>query len=225
MTRNAKVLGVALVAVFAMSAMLAQGAAAKENKHTFTCTAASCNLSVSQEGTHELQAGAAVVKCEVATATGTQVGEEVESVTVTPAYGNCKIGSTNVEVKNEGCKFKFTGETTKDAAGPTPEALAATVHICDGGGVIKIVGPGCTIDFESQTKHGIQYSNSGGSEPTDVKVVAHVGNITYNATNAGCALLGVKAGVNTNGVYKGNSTVTGKNTSGTPVGVHVMTKP
>lgn len=227
MINRTRLIACMIASLATVSALAAQSASAAD--HLFVCTAASCENTVGQDESHELILGSAKLACTTATATGQQSTEEAESLALTPSLSGCKIGSTNVEVKNEGCEYLFTGNTTKSASNPTGEVETATVHtICPEGKAVKIVGPGCTIDIGSQTRHGVRYDNSGGSEPTDITLTTHLWNTEYNVTNAGCALLGLKVGLNSNGVYKGNGTLRAYKTgsghgAGDQVGLHIAT--
>lgn len=208
MSKNFKVLGLAFVVAFAMSAVVAQAAFAVD--HTFTSSSESTFLTGDDDGgSHELVAGSAKVVCATSTFTGSQSGTAADSQTITPTYTECKIGSTSVTVTNEGCSYLFDSDTTADA-NTGGESATVTIN-CEAGKFIKIVGPGCTIDFGSQGPlHGVKYTATGGNVTTE----AHVFGIKYNATNAGCALLGIKQGESSNGTYIGNSLVKGYSNAG-----------
>lgn len=208
MAGNMKALGLALAAVMVLGAVGAQGAWAVE--HTFTSSSASTFLTGDDDGgEHEFAAGSAKFKCATTTFQGTEVGTAADSRTLTPSYAECKVGSTTINVTNEGCSYTFDSDTTTD---PFTAGESGTVAFkCDEGKFIKFTGPGCTIDFGSQGPlHGVKYTEVGGN----LTIEYHVFGITYNVTNAGCALLGFKPGVNTNATFLGNSLVKGYSNAG-----------
>jgi hypothetical protein len=159
MTRNLKVLGLALVAVFAMSAMAASSASAQ--KLTSDGPVTLLGTQTGAAGSNKLSAFGGKTECASAKYTGHKVNvtphEKIPSgasqATITPHYGVCNtnfIGinfSTTVDMN--GCDYVFD-LLTKTAVGTYP--VRATV-VCPAGQFIKVTlyssgthtSPFCTL--------------------------------------------------------------------------------
>ena len=116
MTRNLKVLGLALVAAVAVSAALTSAA---QGATKFTCASYPCILTgepISHNGTKDhtitLNTGLSV-SCSTVTFEGTIAKAlENESVTITPTYHGCISGPGGpVTVDMNGCDYVFRGGT------------------------------------------------------------------------------------------------------------------
>ena len=104
MARNLKLLGLAVVAVMALSVMEAQAAFAAP--HYFSeSSSGNTLLEGSQKTTNEFKAETGITKCTGATFNGTQTSNLVESITIHPTYTGCKLAGIRAEV------------TTKNATG------------------------------------------------------------------------------------------------------------
>lgn len=194
--------------------------------HTFNSEAEVTALTGDDDGgSHTLQVGSASINCATVTLASSQIGKEVDTATLVPTHSECKIGSTSISLSNEGCSLEFDSDT---AADPGTGGESASVSMkCEPGKFTKLMGPGCTIDFSSQGPlYGIRFHNSGSGSERYVTMEVHVFGIRFNATNAGCALLGIKQGESMNGTYLGNGTVKGfvaGNPHGARVGVFYST--
>jgi hypothetical protein len=235
MTRNLKALGIALIAVFAMSVVAASAAQAKFDTLTTFPTKENVFLTSKALATQEfiIQGGKAKVKCtevELETSEGKSTNtDKSTSITAYPKYNktepSCEVSPFgNGTVHMNGCYYTFTSET--DASGD------AEVHIiCPPEKVIEIKGPAsCTIKVGTQTVRGVHYTNettSPGTNETEmhIKLEPTVTGISWTST-AACALVGIKAS-GTDGTYTGNVTVTAdedvNNKPGEPVGITVDT--
>jgi hypothetical protein len=242
MTRNLKALGLALIAVFAMSAVAASAAQAKfDTLTTFPTTNVFLTAKALATQEFAIQEGKATVKCsEVELETGEVEGSEPKkfkstntdkstSITAYPKYNKtentCEVSPFGKgTVHMNGCYYTFTSET--DVNGD------AEVHIiCPPGQKIVITGPGsCNISVGEQTVKGVHYTNettSPGTNETEmhIKLEPTVKAISWTAT-APCALIGIKSS-GTDGTYNGNVTVTAdqdvNNAPGEPAGITVST--
>jgi hypothetical protein len=146
MIRNLKVLGLALVAVFAMSAMAASGASAQTNgKFTSDGPATLDGVNTGEELENSLTAFGQETTCPNATYTGHEVGSltngvpnNAGSATITPHYGLCNTtpGFRTTVDMNE-CDYVFhLGETTP-VPGNDEYFINSTVE-CDEGKHIVI---------------------------------------------------------------------------------------
>jgi hypothetical protein len=235
MTRNLKALGLALVAVFAMSAVAAGGAQANTD-HFRTHTGEPVELTVEALETQTFKVGPKQVPIECEKVhidpTTTTVKDGDTAITARPTYNNeektCETPFGKGRVKTTGCHYLFTGET--DGNGH------AEVHIngCEeneaGEKNIMIEAPlGCIVYVPEQTVNGVHYTNEVNGEPTsddDIVIEPTVTGIEYTAEPV-CEFGGIPVAGN-DGTYIGDVTVTGweddglnNHTHGAQVGISV----
>jgi hypothetical protein len=221
MTRNLKALGLALVAVFAMSAMAASAAQAEgvseltpqENKHVI--------ITGEQIGKHVfITAAGQELTCETAKFDGTINGNST-TLTVEPTYSNChttfpKLPAT---VTMNGCDYLFHGQLTNpantfkasvDIVCPSPGGVESTieVHIYNDTAHTELL---CTLTIKGQTGKTTNTLSNVAGTPDDVKLVSAVTNVE---TTSHQALCGQKT-VWQNTTYNGETTVKAYSTSGT----------
>jgi hypothetical protein len=202
MIRNLKVLGLALVAVFALSAVAASAASAQVGTLTSTGPVTLDGVNTGEASANQLSAFGGTTQCPNVTYTGhkalttkeTEEGKIHEPIpndsskfTITPHYGVCtsKIGAASfpTTVDMNGCDYTF------DLEGTTPGVDTYTVRatvVCPTGKHITI-----TI-FASAAKH------------TSNEPFCHI-TITENAAG----YLGLHATDTTNGKIDITGTVTG----------------
>jgi hypothetical protein len=208
MIRNAKVLGLALVAMLAMSAVVASAASATAFDAPSGATKATASQEANFEHTFTVTEGA--VTCEKATFSGEASGT-VESVEVTPVYTNCLFAGSAAAVDMNGCKYKLFAAGTADivctggneitvTVPPSPATAKCIIHIPGGQTGLKTVG----------------YANVGATSPTkEVTISVNISGIKYSKTE-GSGLGKCPTDDNTtNGTYVGKALTTGENTAGT----------
>jgi hypothetical protein len=218
MTRNLRALGLALIAVFALS--MAAAGAVQAKFHTLktfpTTTSVIFTGQALATQTVSFSGEKAILRCSVLSFETKSVNSDKStSFTVYPLYNNtentCEMSPFGkAAVHMNGCYYTFTSET--NASG-----LAELHIVCPGAEEIEIKGPaGCTISIGTQTVSGVKYVNKGeGETGMYVEVIPEVSGIAYTSTGA-CQLIGVKAS-GTDGIYKGAVKVTAdKNESGAP---------
>ena len=209
MTRNLKTLGLAIVAVLAMSAMVASAAQASVE---FTAPSYPATLSGNQATTHvftvETTSGDNITTtCTTASFHGTISGPNTAQ-TITPTYTGCTAFGLEATVKFEGCDYVFhPGATTG-----TADEYSGTADLsCPAGtGPVRVFDTlnRCEVTLSQQLGIGpVKYVTD--TTAGDVLVKAEVTGITYNKVkdNFLCPLTGT--GVKSDGKYFGNSTVTG----------------
>jgi len=230
MIRNLKVLGLALVAVFAMSAVAASAASAANGVLTST---GPVTLVGDEDGTNALTgANGGVVTCSGSTVAGHKVGttELIPSgsgeATLTPNYVNCltALSGTNhkTTVTLNGCDYKLTiGATTAgggysvtaDLVCPATKDVQVEVYPFAGselGGVV------CTITIQPQTGlTGPELTNVTGS-PNDLTLAGAFTGIHSSQSGSGCTTES-----STTDVLDVNYTVTGRNAEGNPTAISV----
>ena len=210
--RNLKALGLALVAAFAMSAVVASAASAAE----FRAESTPVTLTGAQEGQDVFETDAGEVECTEATYHGTQSVSPAASVEVAPTYSGCSaLFGTPAEVIPNGCKYRFkiTSETsattshgTVDIVCPVGKEITVTVKGTFGSSTHK-----CTVHIPSQNGiAGITYTSEGTKSGRYVMVDVNANTIKYSQT-AGTGLGACSNASNTtNGIYIGQSKVTGE---------------
>jgi hypothetical protein len=167
MTRNLKVLGLALVAMVAMSAIVAQAAQAKfDTFRTYPGGNAFVKIGVDPTAPKQeitLVPGGFTLTCEAFSTTGATISDKATEVTGEPHYGNCKnsLGG-EAELNSDGCHTKLTSETDANEH--------AEVHLICGSeaGATSPNGPGITLKTAGatititggQTLRGVHYSNT-----------------------------------------------------------------
>jgi hypothetical protein len=229
MIRNLKALGLAVLAVVALSAVAAASASAKFDSEVEKTT-----LSGGQTTTHEFTVPAGTTTCEVASFTGSETGTKTasgsfttETLTITPSYSKCKtvlFGETHeTHVIMNGCDYKFHAGATIE--GETK--VAGTVDIvCPEKKSIEVEITGaniCRVTVPSQNGvAGITYHNTGVGASRDVDVTANVSTLRVIQDGAFCPGNNFASSKEfTTGVYKGTTTEIGKNSEGKQVGIWV----
>jgi hypothetical protein len=196
MIRKFKVLGLALVAVFALTAVASAAEFHSESStgNTFlegSQTTANVFTVTNPKGTK-----VADVHCSSATFTGTQTGKTVSSVEVHPTYAGCEASPFgSAEVETDGCTYNLHSAGTVDI-------------VCAKEFAIKIVAPGCTITVGGGQSglSSVNYSNSGS--PSTVTALANVEKIAYKASGGLCSFFNVPSS-GTLGDYAGGVNVKG----------------
>jgi hypothetical protein len=221
MTRNLKALGLALIAIFAFSAVAASAASAEgtdvatdhftSEKATTILTGAQVGLEA--ENVFGIKAVSSLgVHCKNATYNGTVTGAAVTAATVVPTYFECSSNLGAATVTNDRCAFILTGTTDKHGPltpGDSGEKTHATVHLecsheknAEGKiGSIRIKTGGCEFIFQSthpegttvnQELLGVTYTNEGAGATRDIKVDATVDKIHYTTNDAfACTIVGI----------------------------------
>ncbi len=209
MTRKFKALGLAILALCAMSAFAASSASAN-----FDGEVEHVNLEGNQTGNHVFTTAVGTVTCKKAKFTGTSLsgtavvgGWTTSDITVAASYSECTAFGFSATVNMNGCEYTMT-RTTIDAN----SVPIGPVHvICPGTNKIKIVAAGfCTMEVGAQTPEGhVSYKNEGAGKSRDVLVTSTVTGISYSGN----------CGSGSGGTYSGGVTTKGFNTAGEQVGI------
>jgi hypothetical protein len=225
MTRYLKTLGLALLATFAMSAVLASAASATNDE--FKSEKESTLLTGEQIEKNRFTVAGQAVECKTVIFEGTMMGTSVSEVTtIVPNLSGCTYAGGEAIFTLNGCKLRFTGIT--DANG---DAQVSVVD-CNADKSIEFhlktincfltVKPKGATDGNQVAEEGVRYTNDGSG--TTRGVLAH-GTIKLKVTSepesgqpegVTCASL-----TNSTGTLHGSVTVTGEETSApfTHVGV------
>lgn len=218
MTRNLKALGLALIAAFAISAVVASTASAAAAK--FRSEASSTILTGKQHaGNDKFVTDGGTVECNEATYVGSQTGTEATEASVTPTYSGCTaFFFINVPIVTNECEYTFTsGE--KNAQGN----FEGSTHIeCPAGKAIEVKASStCTVTVGTQTPTGgtITYTNVGTGTTREITVDVALTGIHYTEDGSGTGCPHGQA--TTNGTYNGAALVTGENEEGVHKGIWI----
>jgi hypothetical protein len=199
-----KVLGLALVAALALTAVMASAASAQftsDKEHTIYAGS-------QKEGTnHVFTAGEGFggIACETVNFSGTAVGTSNADQTITPTYSSCKdsFGRT-VDPHHNSFDYTFNEKKgTVDLSG------SMVLTVTDSGSTV------CTVTISAQTGvNGISYTSLGGTK--GMEVTSHSTNVK-STTEGGFFNCGISNGEHTSGTYDGIAEISGKDTSGKAV--------
>ncbi len=193
MIRTMKALGLAIVAVAAMSmaaASLAQGSQlhATHNGNVVITGHQHAGENVFQVTTSLAEDKGPKVKCTQTTFESTEQfkqGTQVttDELTVTPVYSGCTAFGQNATVKMNGCHYTATGASTP--------ALTADVDVvcATAGKQIEITTAICQVKVPPQTTSGhITFANIAAPEPHHVTATVTVNQIKHEySAGIGCA--------------------------------------
>ena len=223
MTRNLKTLGLALVAAFALSAVLASAASAEFTTSTDNTTLTAEALNVQEFAIEGTPGENAVSECNQVSVDGT-AGTASTEITVEPTYSGCTLHDEHTglnpvaRINTNGCHYLFTTHENESVHIVCP-AEAEGIEI-----EAKILGAfrRCLVVHpQTPTNNVVHWIN--GTDPEtgamDVELESTITGITWEK-------VGLCAGPNTvvegnDASYKGNVTVTGDDEFGAPADVTV----
>jgi hypothetical protein len=224
MIRNLKTLGLALVAVCAMSASTASMAFAD----TFTSEGGvAVTLTGKQTGAGDVfTTTAGTVKCKEISYAGTSKSG-VTTVTAVPNFPmkttggeqNCTGFGFPVEITTNGCSYLFhIGGATTGTLDVVCEAGKEITITAAAAGIAK-----CILHVPTQSGLGtITYKNTGATTTREVEIEANLSGLKYKHT-AGTGLGSCSTGSATTGTYVGKAIVTGETDGGsTHVGIFLV---
>jgi hypothetical protein len=198
-----KTLGLALVAVFALSAVVASAASAQK-----ITVSPQTNVTLTGTGGEQkfVTGSGAEVKCAGVTTTVTGVNQEPAQITAVPAYTGCTITDGGItreaQIDMNGCAYVFTSTGT-------------IVHIeCTAPNVIKVTAKIAgafqeCLDIHSQTPTTPNWTATNGTSGAnmDFTIVSGVSGITYERTGS-CKKAEAQENETNNTVLSGSITVT-----------------
>ena len=214
MIRTLKGLGLALVAIFALSAMAAAAASADE----FKSESAPITFTGTQDGaTNDVfTTTAGTAECNTATYHGTQSGTNATSVKMTATYANCtafKFAGATVSMNT--CYYTFTligtGTTGKTDIKCTTAGDSITIT------AVSLGTTKCIVHVPEQEITGITYTNIGAGATREVTIDMNANSITYTHTSGTGlgACTGAGTTVQHDGTFVGKEVVTGETDPGT----------
>jgi hypothetical protein len=203
MNRKLKTLGLALVAVFAVSAVAAPVSSASPELHSET---GHTILTGNQITANELALDAGTMKCASLKFDGTIEVATTTTFGLTPTFSECKFGAEiNALFTHNECRFRFH-------VGPNTEHLTGSVDIvCPDNQQIEIDAPMCTITIPPQANlQGVTYTNENEGMERSIVLDINLVGIDYEEHGMLCEN---ETETTNNGTYTGRVTVTGENTN------------
>jgi hypothetical protein len=208
MIRNLKALGLAVVAVLAMSVVVASAAQAAP----VVTISAGASVSVHATGENigeKLSIDGVTTECKTSHYTGTATSGS-STLTLNPTYTGCTLAGTGltVHVTTTGCGYLFH---LQNKSGSTNNA---SVDIECGASPIKIEGTGTSCVATIGAQSGLS-NVSGTNDATDVTIKSNVSGIKATVVTDGflCPFNGT--GAKTGGTYTSTGYLTGTAASGT----------
>jgi hypothetical protein len=212
MIRNLKVLGMALVAMLAMSALGASMASAD----VFESEKETTNVTAAQKTANVFTTTAGTVQCSTTTFKGTVTSatKKAQTIKVAPTYSGCTGFGFPATIHTEGCEYNLnitagSGITTGTVDVECPAGKEITVTAISAG-VTK-----CTVHVPTQTGlKGVTYSSTGAGTTREIVVTIDItSEISYTHT-PGSGIGSCSPGGSGKGSYTGTAQATGEDGSG-----------
>lgn len=207
MTRNLKVLGLALVAMLMMGIAASAAMATTHEFHSEASGEITVTGSQTTENTFTTDSG--TIHCSTATFTGTATGPTTTTTTLTPTYSGCQSTGfieANVTVDTNKCHYTVHSHHTTTVAPIQTVPTELTLVNCEAGkpGIV-VTAPFCTITVSSgQSFTGITFTNTGSGANRKIITDAAVENINYSESGFACKNSGSST---TGGKYSGSVTI------------------
>ncbi|HET7120877.1 MAG TPA: hypothetical protein VFI17_06455 [Solirubrobacterales bacterium] len=210
MTRNIKALGLALIAVFAMSAWIASAAQAAPTvtlKDTNGATVGTADFTGEEtEGKHKFTVDGSSVECANVAFSGTITDGETWT-TVTPSYTECTaFGFLGATVSTAGCDYKLMANAENAA-----DTYSGEIEVfCNTGNAITITAGGvCEAKVNSGTviNTGTTATNITGLSHEHLKLHNVNSEVKTEKTKDGFGCPFNGTGTVNNATYNGHTTV------------------
>jgi hypothetical protein len=230
MTRNLKVLGLALMAICALGALMASAASAQQGKLTADGPVFLLGTDTVGGVNELIYPGLPATKCPGSHYKASSVGNQAVGIangsnqfTVVPNYTACKVGIFPSTVVITTCDYRFTlGQTTGGVA--HTYGVSASVECENGGDTIHIevysdeahTKKICTVTFGAQTPTSELHATFN-TATGKTRIHGAVKNIHANRTSLGGGAGGCPpSGTTTAAEYKVDFEVDGFNSAGGP---------
>jgi hypothetical protein len=187
MIQKLNILGLALAAIFAISAADASGASAV-SLHS-NSTSGSTFITGVQIGVNQMDlANGTPIKCVSAVFDASFAGTTASQLTVTPTYSGCTAAGQKIEVKLNGCDYLVT-TPTKTAV----DSYHAVVHlVCPAGKSVALDVPtaGCSVLLAAQTAGGVVDLTNVTSAEANKDDIVLISTLSTKYTTAGGGICG-----------------------------------
>ncbi len=203
-----KALGLTLLAVFAMSAMVASSASAEA--FVFTSEVENPTLKGEQVGSSSMEVEAGVISCSGGTFEGAMTGKAAAQVSLGAAFSGCTFAEmSGTSINMQSCDLMLgvvgvEGSNYEAEAGVGCEKAEDSIVI-----TVKVLGiTKCTVEIGQQAWLPSVTVEDTGS-PTAIRAELNVSGIEYDQ-KAGSGLGACKSAENkTNGTYKSEIVIKG----------------
>ena len=197
MIRNLKVLGLAIAAVMAMSAMMASAASAvpQFTASSYPATVTSSNTRGNEVFTTE----AGKVECD-SHFVSHSLAAASSTLTVTPTYTNCEAFGLGATVNTEGCTYVFHA-TERISTGVYNSHIDLA---CAAGKSIKWVTGGGLCRTERKSQTGLTTVKTTNVAGGSITVEWNVSSIAYTVTTDGFGCPFSGTGTKTDGKHTGH---------------------
>jgi hypothetical protein len=206
MIRNTKILGLAIVAALALTAVMASAASATN----FTAASFPVKISGTQSSAHKFVVAGGTVTCKVASFSGEATAPS-ETQTINPIYDECTafgfVGATVTGFSSTTCDYKLFASGSSNLE-------------CKSGDV-QIDAGTCTVTLQNQT--GLTKTTYVNNASGTVTATHNVTGIHATVTAGfGCPIGPPETKITyTNAEYTGTTTLEGKNSKGVAVAIDV----
>jgi hypothetical protein len=222
MTRKIQGLGLALVAIAAMS--MAAASAVQASELHATTSAHSVSIFGAQTEQHKFNTDLGTINCTQALleGTATEQGQSATQLTsqelqITGTYTGCTAFGLAATIHMNGCKYTITN---KLGAHTTAETAYVDITGCTAGQRIEITTPGCTVTVPEQHNLSHLVFTDEGVAPNEAVIVdITIAGITYE-THGVCPNIPHPTTLTHNGQYTGKSTFQAKQDVGTELFTH-----
>jgi hypothetical protein len=231
--RNVKILGLALVAAFALSAVVASAASANAN-YWFTSDAATGATTIlkgeqSEPNGDRFVVDGGTVRCETTHYTGTTVGPTVTTLTLSAEYSGCKFGAFSATVTMGSCHYLIHTDTNGDTTNGSYDTIS-TITCTSGDITVTVTSAGttkCILHVPAQNLGTGLVGTTGTTAGNIHDITAHINFSTITYTQTGGTGLGACPNLGStethNGLYEGTPTLTGFNADGQPTDITLST--
>ena len=205
MKRNLKALGLALIAVFAMSALVSSAAQAEITltAESYPATLTGTKITNAEHPNHIFTYGAfGTFECAKATFHGTLKEANQKSITITPTYSECKAFGLPATMTMNSCTFVYHNETTDISCATEPKHIVIDIYASAAKHAANEKLCELTIGAQVNLEKNI-YSNTAGT-PNDVDVTSSVTEIAAKRIGGSALLCGP---AEAKGTYKGLTTL------------------
>jgi hypothetical protein len=184
MSRKLKVLGLACVAVFALTAASASSAMATTSGFTVGAGATRIEATQTTAQKFAIGAGGTTIKCSTSTFAGTITEGLIHETTVTPSYGGagaCTFAGLAATIEVHSCTYTITDTATANTYNVDvtncPSTVPITITLPSTGCVVTVANQGALADFAAA-------NNATGLVP-DIDFALRFTGIAYTG-NSSC---------------------------------------
>jgi hypothetical protein len=174
-------IAIAIIAVFATTAMAASSPAYHSESSTTTELSGQSNLT--------LDLGFGTLACTSSSLAGSMSGLSAQSVSFLPTIAGCTYFGQSLPVASNGCLLKLG-----QPSGSGPQFGVPGVNIeCPEGKSIIFKGTSCSVSIGSQALTSYSIIESAGTSPATERLHLAFGHITYTSNGGVCGTKGTRS--------------------------------